>query len=113
METDTRAFIEEAAQALSDLNTFAIVISTMENGHLHSPSYRAAERIITICKAEMDKRLRDYDRARAKAAPTPNEWYEAGLAEKYRWKGPGPAPAKWTAEDGTIVHRSYEDYCDD
>ena len=35
------------------------------------------------------------------------------LPEKYRWKGPGPAPAKWTAEDGTIVYRSYEDYCDD
>ena len=70
---DERAFIEEAAQALSDLNTFAIVISTMKNGHLQPPSDRAAKRIITICKAEMDKRLRDYDRARAKAAPTPKE----------------------------------------
>lgn len=33
--------------------------------------------------------------------------------EKYRWKGSGPEPAKWRAEDGTLVYRSYEDYCDD
>lgn len=35
------------------------------------------------------------------------------LPEQYRWKGPGPAPAKWWADDGTLVYRSYEDYCDD
>ena len=33
--------------------------------------------------------------------------------EKYRWRGPGPEPASWYAEDGTKVYRSYEDYCDD
>lgn len=33
--------------------------------------------------------------------------------EKHPWKGPGPMPAKWTADDGTIVYRSYADYCDD
>lgn len=31
----------------------------------------------------------------------------------YAWTGDGPAPAKWTAPDGTLVYRSYEDYCDD
>ena len=35
------------------------------------------------------------------------------LPEKYRWKGEGPAPAKWWADDGTLVYRSYSDYCDD
>lgn len=34
---------------------------------LHSPSYSAAERIIKICRTEADKRLRDYDRAVARA----------------------------------------------
>jgi hypothetical protein len=31
----------------------------------------------------------------------------------YKWIGDGPEPAKWTAPDGTIVYRSYEDYVDD
>lgn len=31
----------------------------------------------------------------------------------HKWQGPGPQPAKWTASDGTVVYRSYEDYCDD
>lgn len=35
------------------------------------------------------------------------------LAQEHQWKGPGPAPAKWFAEDGTLVYRSYSDYCDD
>jgi len=33
--------------------------------------------------------------------------------EPYRWKGPGPAPARWTAPDGTVVYRSLFDYMDD
>ena len=52
-----------AAEALSDLNTFAIVVSILEGGHLHAPSYSAAGRIIKICQAEQQKRLREYDRA--------------------------------------------------
>lgn len=63
-----RAAIKAAAEALSDLNTFAIVVSTLEGGHLHAPSYAGAERIIAICKREQDKRLREYDSAVAKAA---------------------------------------------
>lgn len=41
--------------------------------------------------------------------------YEAGKKEQeiYKWPGPGPAPRRWTAPDGTIVYRSYEDYVDD
>jgi hypothetical protein len=34
-------------------------------------------------------------------------------APEYRWKGEGPAPRRWVAEDGTVVYRSYADYCDD
>jgi len=32
---------------------------------------------------------------------------------QYRWQGEGPPPAKWWAADGTLVYRSYADYCDD
>lgn len=31
---------------------------------------------------------------------------------KYNWKGEGNPPARWVASDGTIVYRSYSDYCD-
>jgi len=30
---------------------------------------------------------------------------------EYRWLGEGPPPVKWCAPDGTIVYRSYADYC--
>lgn len=63
--------VKEAAEAHSDLNTFYVVISIMEGGHLHSPSYAAAQRIIKICRAEAGKRLREYDRAVAKASKGP------------------------------------------
>jgi hypothetical protein len=52
-----------AAEAASDLNTFGIVISILEGGHIHAPSYEAAELIIEICKQEQQKRLCDYDQA--------------------------------------------------
>lgn len=32
---------------------------------------------------------------------------------RYVWTGEGPEPARWFAPDGTLVYRSYEDYCDD
>ncbi len=31
---------------------------------------------------------------------------------EYNWKGEGPPPHRWTALDGTIVYRSFSDYCD-
>src|ERR1700730_5719063 len=65
--TETVPAIKAVAEAMSDLNTFAIVVSILENGHLHAPSYAAANRIIKICHAEEQKRLRDYDRAMVKA----------------------------------------------
>jgi hypothetical protein len=54
--------IKSAAEASSDLNTFYIIISVVENGHLHFPSYAGGERIIKICHSESQKRLREYDR---------------------------------------------------
>ena len=39
-----------------------------------------------------------------------SEYRPETLPEKYRWKGEGPAPAHWYAEDGTKVYRSYADY---
>lgn len=31
--------------------------------------------------------------------------------KRYTWTQDGPEPPRWVAEDGTIVYRSYEDYC--
>ena len=62
-----RQAVVAASEALSDLNTFAIVVSILENGHLHSLSCKTAARIILMCKDEQQKRLRDYDKAIVKA----------------------------------------------
>lgn len=44
----------------------------------------------------------------------PTQAAEAGdLPEHLRWKGSGPMPRYWYAEDGTKVYRSYADYVDD
>lgn len=52
-----------------------------------------------------------------------NKWCRAGESctmeyvasqdnPQYNWNGEGPPPRRWTARDGTIVYRSYSDYCD-
>lgn len=69
MSEERKKAIKEAAQALSDLNTFAIVVSILEGGHLHTPSYAAAERIIKISQQAQQRCLVNYDRAVAKAIP--------------------------------------------
>lgn len=57
-------YIKEAAQAHTNLNVFASVVSILEGGHLYGCySDRAAQRIIDICKAEQDKCLARYDHA--------------------------------------------------
>ena len=66
-KVDPDRALKEAADALSDLNTFAILVTILDGGHIHAPSHAAASRIIRICKAEQDRRLRDYDRLKAKA----------------------------------------------
>jgi len=63
---------KNAAEALSDLNTFGIIVSILEGGHIHSPSHAAASRIIKICLDEQQRCLGRYDREMAKAGvPTP------------------------------------------
>ena len=52
---------KQAAEALSDLNSFAIVVSILEGSHIHAASQDAARKIIQICKTEQQKLLRQYD----------------------------------------------------
>lgn len=53
--------IQNAAHAIADLTIFAAVVEIME-GALHCPeSYKAASKIIKICKAEQKRRLEEYD----------------------------------------------------
>lgn len=42
-----------------------------------------------------------------------SEYRPDDYAPEHRWQGEGPPPAKWWAADGTLVYRSYADYCDD
>jgi hypothetical protein len=56
--------IKEAAEAHTNLNVFASIVSILEGGHLYgAASDRAAQRIVEICKAEQDKCLGRFDRA--------------------------------------------------
>lgn len=61
-------YVKEAAEAHTNLNVFASVVSILEGGHLYgATSDRAAQRIIELCKAEQSKCLAQFDRARNKA----------------------------------------------
>jgi hypothetical protein len=58
--------LKEAAEAHTNLNVFASIVSILEGGHLYGcHSDGTAQRIIEICKAEQSKCLARYDRARA------------------------------------------------
>lgn len=58
---------EDAAEAHSDLYVFDAVVSILDGGHIHAPSYAAAQRIIAISKRHQDVCLRRYDRYLAAA----------------------------------------------
>lgn len=61
-------YIKQAAEAHTNLNVFASVVSLLEGGHLYgATSDRTAQRIIEICKAEQDRCLARYDSAVAAA----------------------------------------------
>lgn len=42
----------------------------------------------------------------------PYEYLAANYDPKHRWKGDGNPPRRWVALDGTVVYRSFSDYCD-
>lgn len=57
----------KVAEAHSDLNTFASVVTILEGGHIYmAKSHAAVSQIIKICKAEQGRRLIDYDAAMAR-----------------------------------------------
>ncbi len=64
---DRAKSIRLAAEALSDLNGFHAIIAICEGGIFRTPSYEVTSRIIKICMAEAQRRLRDYDRHTAAA----------------------------------------------
>lgn len=56
--------VGEAARAHSNLNTFATIVTILEGGHLYdNRTYKAAQRIIAICKQQQQRELRAFDRA--------------------------------------------------
>jgi len=60
--------VDIAVDAHTTLQTFATVVAVLEGGSIYDPASRAtAERIISIAKAEQQKLLRRYDKARAQA----------------------------------------------
>ena len=61
-----RQAVVVALEILYDLGAFAVVVSILENSHLHPSSYNAAARIILICKNQQQERLRDYDKETVK-----------------------------------------------
>ena len=66
MSKEKKAAVVAAAEALTDLNTFASVVTILEGGHLYDGN-AAAQKIIKICLREQQKRLREYDRAVSRA----------------------------------------------
>ena len=56
--------IRVAMNAHTDLNTFASLQAILEGGCLHGPTcYKSSQRIIAICKKEMQKQLAIMDKA--------------------------------------------------
>ena len=40
------------------------------------------------------------------------EYREDHYKPEHRYKGDWPPPRRWIAADGTVVYRTYSDYCD-
>lgn len=59
--------IKQAADALSDLNTFAILVSILEGGHTHSFCQNTESQIIRLAQGAQGRLLEIYDRHRAAA----------------------------------------------
>lgn len=57
-------YARDAATAHTDLNTFGTVISILEGGHLYRPrSGKLADRLIRLCRDEMQRCLEEYEEA--------------------------------------------------
>lgn len=54
--------IAEAARAHSTLNTFSVVVSILEGGHVYGGYNATASRVIKMCQKEMQRQLRLYDK---------------------------------------------------
>lgn len=48
---------------------------------------------------------------RKEGLPCTMEYVAANMEPEFRWKGDDPPPRRWIA-GGTLVYRSYSDYCD-
>ncbi|MET4197316.1 chorismate mutase [Bradyrhizobium sp. LA8.1] len=65
MMKQKRDYVKEVADAHTNLNVFASIVSVLEGGHLYGcHSDRTVQRIIEICKAEQYRCLKRFDRAR-------------------------------------------------
>lgn len=60
---ETVSHAKKAANALSDLHVFSAVIALMESSLVSSDCHTAEGRIVSICKLEAQKCLRQYDKA--------------------------------------------------
>lgn len=62
--TDKKERAKEAARAHTNLNTFGNIVSILEGGSVygHGSASTTASKIIVLCKSEMNKQLRIYDR---------------------------------------------------
>lgn len=64
-----RGHLTDASKAHTDLNTFGSIITILEGGHLYSgTSHTAADKIIKLCKREMQRLLIEFDEAEDRLA---------------------------------------------
>lgn len=56
----------EAAEAHTNLNTWGSIVTICEGGHFYgSHNHKAIEKVIALCKAQMQRELRNHDAAMA------------------------------------------------
>lgn len=59
---------DKATKTHSDLNTFAIIVSILEGGHVYlNENYKVADKIIKLCKNQQRICLRIHDRESRKS----------------------------------------------
>jgi hypothetical protein len=65
MMKDVKQKINEACHAQAHLYVFAAVVGALENGTIHGggTAEKTAEKIIQLCKAEMQRQVKTLDKA--------------------------------------------------